>query len=126
MSVQTEIDRIANEVTTQTDLIGQIAAALEGKAAGGGGGGGGSLETVTITLAAIGPVGCEGMVYYTDGNIQAKSIGLEGQTASVLKNSLIIITNGGSGADTGELTTIGTVTGGHRLCRASESCTVKC
>ena len=92
----------------------------------GGGGGGGSLETVTITLAAIRDVGCEGMVYYTDGNIQGKSIGIEGQTASVLKNSLIIITNGGSGVSPGPLTGFGVISGGHYICRATESCTVKC
>ena len=36
MAIRDEINRIANEVSTQTDLIAQITSALEGKASGGG------------------------------------------------------------------------------------------
>ena len=38
MSVQSQIDRITNEVSAQSDLIEQIASALVGKAGGGSGG----------------------------------------------------------------------------------------
>lgn len=39
MSVQTQIDRITDNVTEQTELIKLIKAALEGKSVSGGGGG---------------------------------------------------------------------------------------
>lgn len=44
----TKIDGVNTEVTAQSDLISQIAVALEGKASGSGGG---SVETCTVTIS---------------------------------------------------------------------------
>lgn len=99
MSIQSEINRINNEVSTQTDLISQIASALEGKTAGGGGGGGSSVETCTVTY-----VFDEGVVYlisyttYVNGQyipvlspIQPASNGDDYVMDNVVKNSAITI-----------------------------------
>lgn len=52
MSVQSEIDRINEAVSTQTDLIAQITTTLEGKVAGSGGGSGDSSGYCTINVSS--------------------------------------------------------------------------
>ena len=49
-AMKTNLGEANDEVSTQTDLIAQIASALEGKAAGGGG----SIETCTVTVVSNG------------------------------------------------------------------------
>lgn len=61
MSVQSEISRISNEVSSQTDLILQIQQALSGKAAGSGGG----IDTSDGTISA--PNVLSGKVGYARG-----------------------------------------------------------
>lgn len=50
MSIQSEIDRITNEVLSQSDLIGQVAAVLQHKT-GGGGSGGASITTGNFAVS---------------------------------------------------------------------------
>ena len=60
----TSVNDANDEVADQTDLIAQIASALQGKSVPGGGGssGGGSIETCTVTVTVGGGTGA---VYYT-------------------------------------------------------------
>ena len=69
MSVNTEINRITNEVATQKSLIEQITTALDGKAAGGGGG---SAEACTVEILAAGPTMTTTFYFIgTDGTTQS-------------------------------------------------------
>ena len=62
MSVQSEISRISNEVSSQTDLILQIQQALSDKAAGSGGGIDTSDGTISASDVLAGKVGYAGGV----------------------------------------------------------------
>lgn len=61
MSVKTQIDRIQDEVTAQSDLLDQIVTALEGKAAGSGGA---SVQTCTVNVSADGAGGGLTKIHY--------------------------------------------------------------
>lgn len=90
MSVKSEIARISNEVSTQTGLIAQISAALEGKAAGGGA----SIETCTVTLSIVfSPLSKEKyVVVYTDGSMNCRCVELaDGESVSVAKGTLMMV-----------------------------------
>lgn len=103
MSVQSAIDRIVGEVTTQADVIAQIQTALAGKTASGGGG----VETCTVTIdfTATGGYGeagevtykyvktTDGVAEYAEGTITQDSVVL----ADVSANSIFIL----EGSDAG-------------------------
>ena len=86
--------------------------------------GGGNAVIGTVT--AIGPLGVEGCIYYTDGNHilqQSNSAG----NISVLKDSIIYISDGGSGAYvSGEVTPIASVPGEGQVWHVAQDFTVQC
>jgi hypothetical protein len=86
--------------------------------------GGGNAEIVIGTVTEIGPLGVEGCIYYTDGNHMFQQSSSAGNI-SVLKNSIIYISNGGSGISTSGLTRIAFVQEGN-VYHVTQDFTVKC
>lgn len=93
MAVSDQITRLGNEIATQEDLIEQISAVLDEKAAGGGGT---NIETCTLTYAthkeAINAICCA--TRYIDGEIVSEKIEISASSLpytidNIIKNSVI-------------------------------------
>lgn len=66
MSIQSEIDRISNEVNTQTELIEQLSLALENKVGGFGTSGENILDRLNVTIDSSNDTDDESIVYPSD------------------------------------------------------------
>lgn len=119
--------QLNNEILTQSiyrvDNLIEIASSLPEA---GSGSSDGSIETVIGSVAAYGPLGVSGSVYYVDGNgvsQQATSAG----TISVMKNSFIYVKDSGDGYNVGgEITRVVYFTGLGSIYQATADFTVKC
>ena len=91
MSIQGEIDRINNEVSTQTNLIKQIQTALQNKAAGGSGSG---IEMCTVTIEVLAPALENFMVYASNSSLQviATELSAAGGTFQAAKGTIAVVT----------------------------------
>lgn len=102
MSVQSEINRISNEVNEQAEIIEQIKTALEGKAAGGA-----SAETCLVQISddSFGSVSFD--VYYTtveDGTVTSRFLASNSFfDREVLKGSIMVVRITENGNDLIEL-----------------------
>lgn len=95
MSVQNQIDRINNEVSSQTDLISQIVTALAGKGSGGGSSGA-SVETCTVTLEVSGQIDDYISVSYgmTNGSLTESYLSSSSSSSIIVnKGSIIVFAN---------------------------------
>ena len=93
MSVKTQIDRITTEVDTQTVVIAQIAAALEGKA---GGGGGLPMQEKTVEITTNGTHEIVPDDGYALSKVTATvfvASDAERDVAALLNNSMVNLTN---------------------------------
>lgn len=80
-TMTTDINAANIEIAEQTELLEQIATALENKTAGGGGSGG-AIETWSGTIE-VGVPFVDGTLYYTDANLTMQTVPFSGVGFSI-------------------------------------------
>ena len=85
------LGNISEEIVVQDELMTDILDALEGKAIGGGSSGGASIETCTVTFRRDSPSPDAPTYYFTDANMNSRSISERSGTMVVPKNTIVAI-----------------------------------